>query len=320
MVKVHFLNVGHGDCTIIEHASGHLTMIDINNGGDLDSDSAKSIAEACNVQNYFVKSAVAEALGQRRWDILEKAGYQIELTNPVEFLKKMHPANNLFRYVQSHPDLDHMRGLVALNGSEVKITNFWDTNHDKDPEFHWKGDEEEWKEYLALGDGKRGSTVLHLLRGSTGKYYNTDQAGNSPGDGLEILSPTQELIKEANEAGDTNNLSYVLRLRYAGVSVIFGSDAEDKAWDSIVDHYGDDLKCNVLKASHHGRDSGYHQEAVRRMNPQFTIVSVGKKPSTDASNKYRQYSQNVWSTRWRGNIRLEIADTGQATIYSEYDR
>ena len=56
------------------------------------------------------------------------------------------------------------------------------------------------------------------------------------------------------------------------------------------------------------------------MNPQFTIVSVGKKPSTDASNKYRQYSQNVWSTRWRGNIRLEIADTGQATIYSEYDR
>lgn len=320
MVKVHFLNVGHGDCTIIEHGGGNLTMIDINNGGDLDSASAKSIAEAYNVENYFVKSAVAEALGQRRWNILEKAGYQIELTNPVEFLTKMHPGKSLFRYIQSHPDLDHMRGLVALNGAGIKITNFWDTRHDKDPDFRWEGDEEEWKEYLALGDGKRGSTVLHLQRGSIGKYYNTDEAGNSPGDGLEILSPTPELIKEANESGDTNNLSYVLRLNYRGISVVFGGDAEDKAWNSIVEHYGEKLKCSVLKASHHGRDSGFHQEAVKLMNPDYTIVSVGKKPNTDASNKYRQYSQNVWSTRWRGNIALNIPDNEQATIGSEYDR
>ena len=32
-MKIHFLNVGHGDCTIIEHDSGRITMIDINNGG-----------------------------------------------------------------------------------------------------------------------------------------------------------------------------------------------------------------------------------------------------------------------------------------------
>jgi len=39
VLRVHFLNVGHGDCTIIKHHSGRLTMIDINNSQDYDVDS-----------------------------------------------------------------------------------------------------------------------------------------------------------------------------------------------------------------------------------------------------------------------------------------
>ena len=50
MVKIHFLNVGHGDCTIIEHASGNLTMLDINNADQLDDDSRKELAEAYGIQ------------------------------------------------------------------------------------------------------------------------------------------------------------------------------------------------------------------------------------------------------------------------------
>ena len=45
MAKIHFLNIGHGDCTIIEHANGNLTMIDVNNGEELDEDSADAILE-----------------------------------------------------------------------------------------------------------------------------------------------------------------------------------------------------------------------------------------------------------------------------------
>ena len=44
MVKIHFLNVGHGDCTIIEHHSERVTMIDINNSQTLDDDSDIEIA------------------------------------------------------------------------------------------------------------------------------------------------------------------------------------------------------------------------------------------------------------------------------------
>jgi len=79
----------------------------------------------------------------------------------------------------------------------------------------------------------------------------------------------------------------------------------------MVDFYGARLKSDFLKASHHGRDSGYHQSALKLIAPRLTIVSVGLKPDTDASNKYRQQTGNrVPSTRYHGNIEIRIADDG----------
>ncbi len=319
MVKIHFLNVGHGDCTIIEHASGRLTMLDINNGSDLDPESVNELSVAYEIseQTRLVRKILGGASDST---LLAEKGYDIELTNPIAFLAEKYPEKDLFRYVQTHPDLDHMRGLVALRSAGISILNFWDTKHDKRPDFQSESDEEEWKEYETLSVGKRGNSVLHLYRGARGVYYNEEPERVNGGDGIKILSPTLELIKSMNGNEDSNNLSYVLRLKYNGIRVILGSDAEDEAWDSIVKKYGEKLKCHVLKASHHGRDSGYHQEAVKLMSPEYTIVSVGKKPETDASNKYRAYSKEVWSTRWKGNITLTIDDNGKGRIFSEYDR
>jgi competence protein ComEC len=114
--------------------------------------------------------------------------------------------------------------------------------------------------------------------------------------------------------------SYVIWFQYAGIKVVLGGDATEAVWQSIHKQYGNNLKCHVLKASHHGRDSGYHQPAVEAMSPQYTIVSVGKKPETDASDNYLQYSDHVWSTRWRGNIVLTIQPDGNANIESQYNR
>lgn len=36
MLTVHFLNVGHGECSLIAHPSGRLTMVDINTSHDYD--------------------------------------------------------------------------------------------------------------------------------------------------------------------------------------------------------------------------------------------------------------------------------------------
>jgi hypothetical protein len=67
-------------------------------------------------------------------------------------------------------------------------------------------------------------------------------------------------------------------------------------------------------------------EAMRTLPSSYCILAVyhicccRTKPETDASNKYRNYSKNVWSTRWRGNITLTIDGNGKGTIQPEYNR
>lgn len=328
-MKIHFLNVGHGDCTIIEHHSGRITMVDINNGDSLDDTSAQEIADETPSLYDNVQLALAKALGVKLSGsliegALKTAGYDVQLTNPVEYFKQHFPGREIFRYIQSHPDLDHMRGLNALRSEGIVIRNAWDTEHSKVPEFKTDTDRIDWGRYTRLRNGswlqENDVTVLRLYRGSNNPYYNQNAERSPGGDGIHILAPTPETNAAATKVSNHNNLSYVLYVVANGKKVILGGDAEADVWRSIYECYGSNLKCDILKASHHGRDSGYYQPAVAAMLPEYTIVSVGKKPSTDASNKYRAYSKNVWSTRWKGDIVVEITKYGQIKVQAEYVR
>ena len=114
MLRVHFLNVGHGDCTIIKHHSGRLTMIDINNSQDYDSatfndiwseENQKDMQKASNslltagfgnplTAGLGIGGAVNDLFGvpQPRGvlsiyaDAIAKA--KSELTDPIDFIKK----------------------------------------------------------------------------------------------------------------------------------------------------------------------------------------------------------------------------------------
>ena len=151
-------------------------------------------------------------------------------------------------------------------------------------------------------------------------FWNQDNE-TGEGDGLHILAPTPALRRAANESDDANAHSYVLWLRHGGHAVCLGGDATPAILADIHATYGANLKCALLKAPHHGRDSGYHAEFVKACASDYVIVSVGTKPETDASNKYRQYAKNVWSTRFHGNIIVTIPGDGSAiTVTSDKAR
>jgi competence protein ComEC len=373
MLRVHFLNVGHGDCTIIEHPSGRITMIDVNNGDELDDSSQSEVLSELHYNctkgllrqpasagilagsspgpsirgGLFDLGGLAQAsrstvpglglfetrtsqggLGLGALTLLERdkkqelreAGYKISLTNPIDYFLRNFPGRSIFRYIQSHPDLDHMRGLAAMRNHGIEIVNFWDTEHSKIPAFKNEADKDEWGAYQQLRGSSSNPKVLRLCRGAAGAFWNEDPNGYDNHDGIEILSPTPEIVRAANLCGNSNNLSYVLRISYLGYRIVLGGDADTDVWEELVAHYGNDLRCDVLKASHHGRDSGYLASAVALMNPTYTVVSVGKKPDTDASNKYRKYCSNVWSTRWYGNLTLQISRERGIEWFAEYTK
>ena len=117
MSRIHFLNVLEGDCNIIEHDSGRKTVIDVSNAYN-DYDTAEEIA----VRN-----------SQRRRDMYErtqvpsdKNDYKQKKTpdNPIQYLRKL-KISEIFRFVVTHPDMDHLDGIKDLF-TEFSIINMWD--------------------------------------------------------------------------------------------------------------------------------------------------------------------------------------------------
>ncbi len=115
---------------------------------------------------------------------------------------------------------------------------------------------------------------------------------------------------------DIDNLkaldSMVLKISYKGKAIVLGGDATaEETWPTIspiTDMQG----ISVLKASHHGRRSGFYAPAVKEMAPWLTITSVGEK-AHDATESYRRYSTHTVSLRDAGDIRITVNDDGTWT-------
>lgn len=285
-VTFHFLNVGKGNCTIIEFNSGRIGMIDIDDSRVPDED--KFVVEA------------------------KKA----ELTDPVSYFKGAFPDKEIFRFILTHPDMDHMSGLHRLiNDEGIYIRNFWDTAHNKtfSPK-DWENspyDKRDWDIYEKIRDKKKDLTYLNLYRNQTAECCWV-------ADGIHILSPTPELVKFANESEDDdayNHLSYVLKVSYKGCSVLLGGDASYEAWDDIYRYYRsknqlDVLKADVLLAPHHGSPHNIHEEALSYVNPYITIVSVAWGIEYDRDFYKKISRQTVLATKTTGDIIITINDYG----------
>lgn len=318
MIKVHHLNVGHGDTIVIEiQDTNHLTVIDINRSSEFDDDTkeelieeAKSMADLSYLTDYKLNLIESD-------QFLKKAGYDIQLTDPIEYINNLN-YSSIFRFIQTHPHMDHLTGLNALF-SEIDVLNIWcnENNFDVDESKLSDSQLEDWKLYQKYRDTTEtkidGIGVVRPKSGEQGDFWRQDN--------ITILSPTPGLIDLAHEKDNRNIMSYVLLLEYGGRKFVFGGDAEKETWEYIVDNYEDEISdVTVLDASHHGRDSGYYEPAIELMNPDYVIVSVGKKPSTDASNKYKKHCDNVWSTRWKGTVTFTINSNGTGSVEPEYDR
>jgi competence protein ComEC len=326
VLRIHFLNVGHGDCTIIKHPSGRLTMIDINNSQDFDAGTfAEELAEerAKRPSYLGLGSPSSLGLGDAALYAAVAARAKNELTDPIEFMKANYPNESLWRFILTHPDLDHMRGLKLLH-ENTGFTNFWDTAHTKSTPTYRSGsaDKVDWDFYQSLRRKLIDGVAIHnFTRGDSLYAFGKEQDGRPGGDSIEILSPSPELIGACNTAQKSNDLSIVIRLHHARRTVLLPGDAEELSWEGMRDYYGARLKSVFLKASHHGRDSGYHLEVLKLIAPLMTFVSCGRKPDTDASYKYREQTGNkkVPSTRFYGNIRLDINDDGSWKWFVDYN-
>jgi competence protein ComEC len=269
MRRFHFLNVKEGDCNIIQHGSGRVSVVDISNARQIQPQTTadtitallKSLEEAERVRGNF---------GQKDYPV-----------NPIQYMRD-HGISDVHRLIITHPDMDHMDGLKDFCEA-FPPTNFWDTDNTCEKE-DWGGQsryrEEDWRYYEKLRDGllNSGPKRLVLHAGARGQFYNDAPAGDH-GDGLTILAPTPQLVADANACDDHNDASYVLMYRTTNAGrIIMAGDSHDATWEHILEKFGSEVAdVELLIAPHHGRHSDRSFDFLDVLRPKLTLF--GNAPS-----------------------------------------
>ncbi len=179
MLKVHFLNVGKGNCTMIEFPSGRMAIVDIDNSRVGDGDSR---------------------------------------VDPIDYYRDNFSNKSLWRFILTHPDMDHMSGLDEFS-QNVPIVCFWDTEHEKQMNDDWDAspyNKDDWDKYQEFRLSTEKPQCLRNYQKESNHYWAEDN--------ITILAPTQDMVELAKKTEEYNHLSYVLKFEYKGVVFLLGGD------------------------------------------------------------------------------------------------
>lgn len=196
----------------------------------------------------------------------------------------------IFRFISTHPDDDHIKGLQQLD-NKIGIRNFYcvKNNAIKDDET------DDFERYCELRDSEKS---FYIYKGCSRKWVNIDdeERGSS---GITILWPDvsnddyKNALKNSENGGSPNNICPIIRYSLEnGVKALWMGDLESDFMEKIKD-YVDFSEIDILFAPHHGRKSGkVPSDVLVTLSPK--IIIVGEAPSKDLKyySRYNTITQN----------------------------
>lgn len=217
------------------------------------------------------------------------------------------------RFISTHPDDDHIRGLELLD-KRIGILNFYCVRNGAT-----KPDEtDSFNKYCELRDSNK---AFYISKGCNRRWMNQSDAERKMS-GIDILWPdlSNELFKETLAAtvdGESpNNISAVIQYSLQdGVTALWMGDLETEFMETAEDNM-DLTAVDILFAPHHGRDSGKIPESLlTKMSPK--VVVIGEAPS-EHLNYYQEY--NTITQNSAGDIVFEC-ERGKVHVFTsnEYE-
>lgn len=206
------------------------------------------------------------------------AGQQI-----VSYLKEL-GINKLDIVVATHPDADHIGGLISVLDT-MPIEQFYDSG-----KVHTS---QTFEEMLTRIDEK--NIPYHVPK---------------IGDDIEFDKDVNVKVLNANDqATDNNDASIVLKMTYGNVSFLLTGDAGVALEKEMLQY---DVKATVLKAGHHGSNTSSSEEFIQAVNPEVTILSYGE------DNKYgHPHAEIVDRLQAIGSKIYATADLGTITVSTD---
>lgn len=155
----------------------------------------------------------------------------------------------------THSHNDHCGGaLVILDSLEIIMIHHTGMVHDWEP----------------------AATFQRMIQ--SGKWLvDVTDAGDVPVQDdeltIEVLSPLKEEVN--GKPADPNPNSMVLLVNHGEVKVLLTADIYSEREKWLIDRFGDRLKCQAMKASHHASKKGNCKEFLQAVRPDVIVVTVG---------------------------------------------
>ncbi len=145
-------------------------------------------------------------------------------------------------------------------------------------------------------------------------YLKAGDTVSADGVTIEILAPgarpdicTAEELRETDE----NGISLIMKISVGGMSILMTGDLGAEGEEELVETYerGGRLKCDVLKAAHHGSAYSTCDAFLDAVSPETVVIQVGK-------NNYGHPSPNVIEKCARKGIIVYRNDTQGAVCFT----
>lgn len=204
-----------------------------------------------------------------------------EILDEIEVEKR---GKNICRFISTHPDNDHIRGLDKFD-DEFDILNFYCVENQVTKAEPTKS----FTRYCKLRDSDK---AFYIYKGCSRKWMNTadDNRGSA---GINILWPDvnnkdyKEALQSAADGNSPNNISPIIKYSLKdSVSMMWMGDLETAFMEKIQEELNFS-QIDILFAPHHGRDSGYLPKSILdQIDPR--IIVIGEAPSQHL-NYYQNY-------------------------------
>ncbi|NLD39552.1 MAG: DNA internalization-related competence protein ComEC/Rec2 [Desulfatiglans sp.] len=200
--------------------------------------------------------------------------------------------------VLSHPHPDHMKGLKFI-ASVFDPAEFW--HNGKDSEDH---------DYQDLIDIIKTKNIKVLTPDDLAKTRHVS------GVKIEVFYPFSGEKRSQNlhvSSHTINDQSIVVRISYAGRSVMFPGDIEMKSEAILVNKYGNKLKSDALLVPHHGSRSSSSKPFLETVSPKVCIISSrqGNRfgfPHAEVLERFRRAGVRILRIDQGGAVEVKIGE------------
>ena len=242
----------------------------------------------------------------------------------IEEINKIRKSKTIFRFISTHPDEDHIKGLEVIQ-NKIGIQNFYCVENKATKQ----NDSDSFKCYCTLRDNKNGVTC-YLEKGLSRCYLNKEGMDNKNkkiySSGISILWPdvkNNEFIAALNDAKDgkeCNNISPIIKYSVEdGHSFLWMGDLESSFMSKIKNELINALsQADIVFAPHHGRQTGrIPDDILAHISPKLIVVGEANSDELDYYSKYNHINQNSL-----GDILFVSSSDGVdifATNFQEYN-